>query len=104
VAADDGELLAVIRVVKITDKFCLEVSELLSGGTVKMLKPETVGLAVANGVNNADAVALEHDRPIARSHRVLGAGSLQIQESGGAGWNLETTTPAFPWCHQRDSV
>ena len=71
VAAYDGELLAVIRVVEIADEFRLEVDKLLSRRTIKVPQPEIIGLAVANGVNDASAVALEHDRPIAHGTRTV---------------------------------
>ena len=85
VAADDGELLAVVGVVEIADVLRLEVGKLLSRRTVEMLQPEIVGLAVANRINDASAVALEHDRTIAEDYRVLGAWAFEIDEAGPAG-------------------
>src|SRR5579872_3983734 len=80
VATDDGELLTVIRVVEIADEFGLEVGELLSRRTIQMLQPEVIGLPVANGVNDARAVAAEQDGTVAKHIGVLDAGTLAIQK------------------------
>src|SRR5690349_9142021 len=83
VAADDGELLAIIGVVEIADEFRLEVGELLSGRTIQMLQPQIVGLPFTNGVNDAGAVALEQDGAVAQHIGILSAGALEIQKADG---------------------
>jgi hypothetical protein len=80
VAADDGQLLAVIGVVEVADEFRLEVGELLSRRTVKILEPEIIGLAVTDGVNDSLAVTREQDRAVAEQHGVLCSGPFEIQE------------------------
>jgi hypothetical protein len=61
VAAYDGDLLAVIRVIEIANEFRFKVGELFSRRTVKILDQRLSLWPSPRGINDAVAVAHEHD-------------------------------------------
>src|SRR5258708_17923957 len=79
VAADHGELLAIHRVIEISNKLRLEVGELFPGRAVQILQPEIVSFAVPNRVNDAFAVPSENNWAVAKSRCVLGAWPFKFQ-------------------------
>src|ERR1035438_8220442 len=70
VAADQPQLAAVERPVKLRDVFRLEVGDLLSRRTVERLEPEVISVLVRERINDSFAIRGEADSPLDRALRV----------------------------------